>query len=379
LIRGATWDWSHGYRAAEGSDLWPVTWGKDGDIYAFFGDGGGFGGDDHRGRASFGIARISGTPPPTAATEVNVYGGYQAQYPSTLSGKASAIIAVGRDFYAIAGIYRDTDPKSRNPQPIGGSPTHVEIAHSPHDAHSWQDGAWDFCDAAAVFCPSGFINFGPGNSGATDRYVYLFGTANDALRSEAQADHGSQADLGARTYLARVDRDRILSKAAYRYFAGLDAKSEPIWSAASERMQPVFVDRNATRPGCGGRCIMSSTLEEAVYNAPLKRYIGVAQADYLAQTSFYEAPHPWGPWAVISYHNIDAATGGGGWGNLGTAAGGSIGVHAVNAWTSADGRTMWMTYSSDGKAPPGALFPPPGSALDAFHLLRVDLAVAGSR
>jgi hypothetical protein len=35
-----------------------------------------------------------------------------------------------------------------------------------------------------------------------------------------------------------------------------------------------------------------------------------------------------------------------------------------------------MAYSSDGVAPPGALFPPPGSKLDAFHLLRADLEMA---
>jgi len=365
MIRGATWDWAHGYRAAEGSDLWPVTWGKDGNTYAFFGDGGGFGGDDHRGRASFGIARIGGRPPPTPATEVNVYGGYQALYPSTLSGKASAIIAIGSDFYALAGIYRGGDPKSQNPQPIGGAPSHLELAYSLHDAHSWQDGTWDFCGATDVFCPSGFVQFGPGYRRAADRYVYLFGTRNEAADGE--------------TYLARVERSQLLSPTAYRYFAGLDGKSEPIWSAASERMQAIFIDRNAAQPGCAGRCLMTSTLEEAVYDAPLERYIGVAQGDYLAQTSFYEAPHPWGPWTTITYNNIDAATGSGGWGNLGTAAGGSLGVHAINAWTSDNGQTLWMVFSSDGTAPPGALFPPPGSKLDAFHLLRVDLQLVRSR
>jgi hypothetical protein len=34
-----------------------------------------------------------------------------------------------------------------------------------------------------------------------------------------------------------------------------------------------------------------------------------------------------------------------------------------------------MAYSSDGLAPPGALFPPAGSKLDAFHLVRADLQV----
>src|SRR5271170_5632336 len=122
------WDWQGGYRAADGSDLWPVTWGQDGNVYAFFGDGGGFGGDDIRGRTSFGIAMITARPPLNAAAESNLYGGYHSRYPAHLSGKARSIIAVGSDFYAIAGIYRSTDPKSREPPPISGSPEHVEMA-----------------------------------------------------------------------------------------------------------------------------------------------------------------------------------------------------------------------------------------------------------
>lgn len=379
LISALAWDWPHAYRAAEGSDLWPVTWGQDGNVYAFFGDGGGFGGDDRRGRTSFGIARIKGPPPPAFAAE-NVYGGYQAGHPALLSGKARSLIAIGSDFYAIAGIYRRADPKGGDPQPIAGSPGHVEIVYSRHNAHSWQDSDWTFCNfdsppqqLAAAFCPAGFVNFGRGNAGALGPYVYMYGNSPAADRRAVQDAPG------ARTYLARVERSALLVQAAYQYFAGLDSRSRPVWSTDVNRVQPVFTDRNPAQPGCGGQCAMSSTLEEAVYDPALKRYIGVAQGDYLAQTSFYEATNPWGPWAVVSYHNIDASNGSGGWGNLGTSAGESLGVHIVNAWTSMDGRTLWMAYSSDGEAPSGALFPPSGSKLDALHLVRADLTVAAFR
>jgi hypothetical protein len=50
-------------------------------------------------------------------------------------------------------------------------------------------------------------------------------------------------------------------------------------------------------------------------------------------------------------------------------------VHPVNAWTSRDGRTLWMVYSSDGRAGANARFPAPGTPLDGFHLVRVDLQV----
>ena len=123
---------------------------------------------------------------------------------------------------------------------------------------------------------------------------------------------------------------------------------------------------------------MTSGLGEAVYVRALKRYIATAQGPYVGQTSFYDAPHPWGPWTTVSYNNIDAASGTGGWANLGTAGGESLGVHLVLAWASDDGATLWATYSSDGKAPEGALFPPAGTLMDSFNLVRVHLNITPS-
>ena len=64
-IESITFDWAGAYTEPNGSDLWPVTWGKDGNVYTFFGDGGGFGGDNHRGRVSFGVAKMTAPPPLT--------------------------------------------------------------------------------------------------------------------------------------------------------------------------------------------------------------------------------------------------------------------------------------------------------------------------
>jgi hypothetical protein len=175
-----------------------------------------------------------------------------------------------------------------------------------------------------------------------------------------------------------VPNDKIVTPSAYEYFSGFNTRGAPIWSSDAGQMQPVFSDRNVDQPGCEKVCTMGSPIAEAVYVPALKRYIAVAQGGYAAQTSFYEAPSPWGPWAVIAYNNIDAATGSGGWGNLGTAAGESLGVHFVNAWTSSSGQTLWATYSSSGTAPADALFPPAGTAMDSFNLVRVELSLAAT-
>ena len=380
VIGSVTWNWPDAYTQANGSDLWPVTWGIDGNVYAIFGDGGGFGGDDHRGRASFGVAMLSDGPPPTATGAKNIYGGYQSEHPSLLSGKASSIIAIGPDFYAIAGIYGTTDSTAEYPDQPWSAPNHVEIAYSIGNAYSWQRAPWIFCaadasgkkDLSGAFCPMGFVNFGAGNSGAPDGYVYMYG--NDPA---TRWDEGPRTPP-ALTYLARVPRAHLLTQSAYEFFAGLDADGAALWSADPNRMMPVFTDRNADQTGCGAVCNMTSKLEEAFYNPALNRYIGVAQGDYVGQTSIYDAPTPWGPWTVVSYNNIDAATGEGGWAHLGSAGGSYLGVHAVNAWTSSSGKTLWMTYSAGGKAPPGALFPPAGTSMDSFNLVSVELNLAAA-
>lgn len=371
-IETISWNWSTAHNEPNGSDLWPVTWGKDGKVYTFFGDGGGFGGDNYRGRSSFGIATMTGPPPPSESSRHNIYGGYNSAHPSTVAGKAGSIIAVGSDFYTLGGMYKPAEIHG-DPNRVSRAPNRIQLAYSKGNAHSWQPAAWTFCSRDGTppqsrFCPHGFINYGPGNAGAIDGQVYLVGHVNE---ESYWRDIATLA--GASTYLARVPGKHVLNLQAYRYFAGLDARGKPIWSADPQQMRPIFTDRNPSRPGCGSTCNMASPIEDVVYNPGIKRYIATAQGDYVGQTSFYDAPHPWGPWTTISYNNIDPATGTGGWANLGTAGGFGLGVHVVNAWTSPDGLNLWLTYSSDGKAPPGAQFPPQGTMLDSFNLVSASL------
>ena len=375
VLPSVSFDWSLGYTEANGSDLWPFTWGSDGQAYAFFGDGGGIGGDDQRGRASFGIASFTAPPPFTSSTAKNVYGGYQASYPAHIYGKASAIIAVGNDFYTVGGIYDDRDV-AQHPNRLSGAPNRVQLGFSIGNAHSWQVASWIFCrpherepdPSAGEFCPSRFVNFGPGNSGSRDEYVYLVGVPNEK-------SYWGDVPTGvpAYTYLARVPRAQLLKQHAYRYYGGIDRHGKPRWDAHSTHMQPIFIDGNPNLPGCGGTCSMNSALGEITHDFGLHRYLAIAQGAYVGQTSLYEAPEPWGPWRVIQYNNIDPVDGGGGWARLGTKAGGSMGVHIVNAWTSGDGLSLWLSYSSDGVAPEGSAFPPAGTSMDSLNLIPAHL------
>src|SRR5207237_3607032 len=71
VIDRITWHWETYRTAAPGSDLWPVTWGRDDHLYAAWGDGGGFGGTDQDGRVALGFARIEGPPERFAGFNVN--------------------------------------------------------------------------------------------------------------------------------------------------------------------------------------------------------------------------------------------------------------------------------------------------------------------
>jgi hypothetical protein len=367
LIQSATWNWSTGFNQQDGSDLWPSTWGADGSIYLFFGDGGGFFGNNTNGRTSFGIARLTGANPVVNTGDAtNYYGGLNAAHPSTINGKAGSIIAVGSDFYALGGVYRSGD--SGGPS---GSPNHYEIIASLGDAYSWQDTSWSFCAANAsgtptegTYCAASFVNFGPGNAGAIDNNVYLAAVPVVGWFS------ASPTPGPATTYLMRVPNNQITTQSAYTYYAGLDSSGQPIWSANAAQAQPMFTDKNAKPMGLGG----------IVYNPALKRFIGSAQGGTVAEAALYESQNPWGPWSTISYTNTNA-DGTGGWGDLGSTEytsghGDSLGINFINAWTSSDGLTMWATFSSDGTAPNTALLPGlAGQDMDAFSLVSVTLGL----
>src|SRR5438445_7506776 len=81
VLRSVTWHWDTLTTAAPGSDLWPVTWGADDQLYTAWGDGGGFGGTDSQGRVSLGFARIEGAPENFRGFNIN--GGEKPEHPAS--------------------------------------------------------------------------------------------------------------------------------------------------------------------------------------------------------------------------------------------------------------------------------------------------------
>jgi hypothetical protein len=351
LIASMVFNFSSAYSATDGnasdtppysdsSDLWPLTWGEDGNTYTLFGDGWGLCGQldtqpapyNKEDKTSFGAAKISGAMPlgrgcPAQFAHGNIYGGYDSAHPRgnratpLLNGKGGALIAVGSDLYAIGAIWRSEDGSRSS-----GAPEHQEIVYSGDSGSSWHDNtSWDFCSRSAdgayggafPVCPYGFVNYGKGNAGALDNYVYVY-AVNASYYWTGFDDSG--AAFPTFTYLLRAPNTELLTQSAYEYFAGWDDVGAPLWSSDPARRQPVFADRNVNQinPDNGYSFQMGMNIQEAVYNPVLLRYIATAQGQKIGQTAFFEAPNPWGPWSTLYYTNISAARDGkGGWGNLG--------------------------------------------------------------
>jgi hypothetical protein len=104
VIEKIEWHWDTYAHAAPGSDLWPVTWGPDDQLYTAWGDGGGFGGTDSDGRVALGFGRIEGTPEHWRGFNVN--GGKNPEHPAAFprKGKAAGVAFVDGVWYALVNL-----------------------------------------------------------------------------------------------------------------------------------------------------------------------------------------------------------------------------------------------------------------------------------
>lgn len=334
LISGVTWDFEHLIRQAHGSDLWPVTWAADGDVYTGWGDGGGFEGDsDSRGRVSLGFARISGMPPDVLGA--NIWGDHKngfAKHQATFGGKPVSMLCVDGVLYAFItswGVF----PIRPNP-----NPPYSRLAWSADAGATWTQSTWKLVQSPGHFYAGTFVNFGRDYAGAPDSFVYIYGTIT-----------GKRGAV-----LARVDKHRIKELAAYEFFAGPDADGQPAWKADPSSARPVFTDPD--RPP-------SEVLFSVVYDAPLHRYLATWSHDgTIGGLWLLDAPRPWGPWAIAATYND--------WGHFGHREALLWSIPAK--WISPDGKTLWCIFSA------GRLRPDDG-LLDSFNLVRATLTLKTER
>jgi hypothetical protein len=332
LLEDITWHWETYTTAALGSDLWPVTWGPDGELYAAWGDGGGFGGSDTDERVALGFARIEGTPEHWHG--VNVNGGKNPEHPASFpsKGKTTGLAFVDGVLYASVNLQDGTWPDVN----------HV-LAWSTNNGATWSRAPWFFGKGKGNFQPAKFLSFGRDYTGVPESlagYVYIYGPKQTGGRGN-----------GNRLYLARAPRSRLRERAAYQFFDQLDAGGKPVWVAESAQAQPVFTDSNGVTPGA------------VVYNPGLKRFLLTCYHVGPGQLGVFDAPQPWGPWTTVAYYEH--------WGNMG-AKGEGLTCGFPQKWMSADGLTLWSIFSVYGEGAKEGI-----NAHDRFNLLRATLQPRG--
>ncbi|MDO8541324.1 MAG: DUF4185 domain-containing protein [Opitutaceae bacterium] len=281
VIARAEFDFATHRRLAPGSDNWPTTWADDNRLYSAWGDGGGFGGTNSKGRVLLGIARVDGDA--QAYRGKNVWGGFEPEHPAQFGGKSYGILSVGGTLY----LWLAPQP---NP--------HLEncrIAYSSDHGATWQLADWQFDFADALTIPT-FLNFGRDYAGARDRYVYSYyiHPTWGPGRATKTAAHTFDVHQPGRVYLSRVPKDAILQRQHYEFFAGFGPDRHPTWSADAGAKRPVFADAN----GVGWNLSVS-------YNPGLRRYLLATEhaETHAGKFGLFDAPEPWGPWTTVAYDN----------------------------------------------------------------------------
>ena len=266
VIREITWaPQSEIIRRARGSDNWPVTWGDDDALYTAYGDGWGFEPLLPL-KLSLGFAKVLGRPPEVQGINLRTTTG-ESTGQGAAGRKASGLLMVDGVLYLLA----------RN---VGNA----QLGWSRDRGVTWTWADWRF--TTSFGCPT-FLNFGRNYAGARDEFVYVY--SHDGPSAYEPAD---------RMVVARAPRGRLADRAAYEFFAGLDAAAKPRWTPDIERRGAVF-----WFPGNCGRSGIT-------YHPALQRYLWCQTlpgstdpqgARFQGGFGIYDAPEPWGPWTTAFY------------------------------------------------------------------------------
>lgn len=316
LVQEISFDLDSIISLAPGSDNWAVTWGKDGSQYVTWGDGGGFGGDNAKGRVSLGVGQISG--PPDDMQVRNIWGGFNSHSPATFTGKSYGIISIDDDLW-LWNTGSTSDSSAFREQ---------RLFHSSDQGKSWVPAGVsftlkDFGEGPVFYAPS-FLQFGQGYQHNVDSFVYIYAPEAETEVWDVQ--------IPGKISLIRVNKDKIADRSAYEFFKGFDDQGNPSWTHNLDLRKPVFEDING---------VMRTSV---TYNTGLKRYILITQQisrfKDKGYMGIYESKFPWGPWSTISFASP--------W-NMGLQRGEkSVYWNFSNKWTSKDGKNFYMIYTGPG-------------------------------
>ena len=330
FIQNIEWHWDTHHTAAPGSDLWPVTWAGDNNLYTAWGDGGGFGGTDQDGRVALGFGRIEG--PAEKFEGFNVNGGKNAEAPASFAkrGKTGGMLCCQGVLYAWINRQNGAWPD-----------VHEGLAWSTNMGRTWENSSWEFPKGPGNFKPSTFLNAGKDYTNLPPDlagFVYFYGIRQ-----------GHDTNI----YLGRVRMNQIRDRTAFEFLSRFAPDDKPVWSADVREIQPVFTDEH----GLGNLPCVN-------YCPALNRFLLAIYHRGPGQLGIFDAPHPWGPWTTVAYYED--------WGGM-VADGQGLTCNFPQKWMSSDGLTLWCVFSAYGGGAQRGI-----RAHDKFNLVEATLTLRDS-
>ncbi len=318
LIAAVDFDFSTHDERAPGSDNWPITWSDDGHQYAAWGDGGGFGGTNSKGRVSLGVARIEG--PMDAYQGFNVWGGLDPENKAQFEGKSYGILSLAGVLYMWWGPGSGTTSYGQ-----------TRLAVSFDKSATWTLSDWDLTESDDQLIMPTILNFGQDYAGARDGFVYHYFIRREPTTSGLGIHRGGDPPTG-KIDLARAPVDSMMTLEDWRFFAGIDGSGGPLWSPDASARVPVFEDPN----GVGWN-------SSAGYNEGLGRYLLITEhtESLNGRMGIFDAPEPWGPWTTVAYFD-DPPFGDG------AVPASTFFWNFANKWSSADGREFILIFTGTG-------------------------------
>lgn len=279
---------------AGNGDCWPIAWADDDNLYAFNGDGLGFGTK----MGQLVLNKLSGDSPDSLTGTVVMAGAYDGCFKG--STKSMGLTCIDGILYAA--MLGMTDPpraaKSMPGVPCKGywKMQNATILKSLDHGKTWIPGPKEikgFTFPDETFPAPAFISYGKDGAGRpagdlSDKYVYLI-----------SSDYGWEN--GSCYKLARVLKNKMgdLNRNDYQFFKGGNGVLDESWSDNAKDAAPIIQDQ--------GKCGMASIQ----YIAPLERYVLlgwyscygpllVSPNINRSAITVFESPTPWGPWTLVS-------------------------------------------------------------------------------
>jgi hypothetical protein len=259
------------------------------------------------------------------------------------------VLSVGQSIYQFLATLDDAEDRPRRW-------TGAKLIYSNDGGASWRNGdgtapvAWEdwkdqtrehlqfFDEPDGCFSLLSFLQQGKAYAANRDGFIYVYGL------------NGSVDGLMNQLVMFRVPKDRLLDRAAYRFFAGRTREGGARWSPDIAERQAVhtfprgWVNYTNLFPG---DLVVESWLPSVVYNEPLGLYMmasaGIGCADdgtEFGKPSYlglWVSDHPWGPWRQV--HENAAWTPGG------DAAARAYAPQIAPGWVAPDGRSFWLAWA----------------------------------